>query len=109
MIFLSDISSEVSFAVPTTRKSEAESLTLTIAHEVTKEVSEITLASSEVEIKETMVIVTTTLSEDLPSGQYRYTLSDTAGTLSEGLLQIGNLTPTNTEYNHNKTTYVYEG
>ena len=109
MIFLNDITSEVSFAVPTTRKSEASSLTLTITHEVTKEVETITLASSEVEVKETMVIVTTTLSSSLPSGQYRYALSDGSGILSEGLMQIGDLTPTNTEYNANKTTYVYEG
>jgi magnesium-transporting ATPase (P-type) len=109
MIFLSDITTEVSFAIPTTRKSEDDSLTLTITHEVTKSVETITLASSEVEVKETMVIVTTTLSSTLPSGQYRYNLSDESGTLSEGLMQVGDLTPTNTEYNHTKTTYVYEG
>jgi hypothetical protein len=109
MIFLSDITTEVSLVIPTTRKSEESTLTLTITHEVTKESEEITLASSAIEIKETMVIATTTLSEDLPSGQYRYTLSDSTGTLSEGLLQIGDLTPTQTEYNHAKTTYVYEG
>lgn len=109
MIFLNDISAEVSFAVPTTRKSEEDSLTLTITHEVTKESTVVSLASSEVEVKETMVIVTTTLSSDLATGQYRYVLSDTTGTLSEGLLQVGDTTPTITEYTTSKTTYVYEG
>lgn len=109
MIFLNDISTTVSFAVPTTRKTEAETLTLTLTHEVTMSETEVSLPSSAIEIGETKVMVTTSLPSTLHTGQYKYNLSDTEGTLSEGLLQIGDTTPSITEYSTSKQRHVYEG
>lgn len=109
MIFLNDISERVSFAVPTTRKTEEETITLTLTHEVTKNEVEVSLPSSSIAVKETKVIVTTILPSTLHTGQYKYNLSDTEGTLSEGLLQIGDMTPTITEYSTTKQRHVYEG
>lgn len=46
------------------------------------------------------------LSEDIPSGEYKYTLSDEVGVLSTGLLVIGDL-ENPTEYNKEITYEQY--
>lgn len=110
MLFIDNIDNTpatVTLTIPIVREADGSALTLEVVHSVSLETHTYTFPTYMA--ARYKAIVSLTLEEAIPTGQYTYTLTDGTGELSAGLLQVGTAEDNTPAYAANNTTKVYEG
>ena len=103
-----NVNCTVRMSIPTIRTAQTgNSQKITAVHEVTKERFEI--VATPATIKPYKVVVVLYLDAVMPPGQYTYILSDSIGELQRGLLQVGQVSASITQYQPDAKVKSYEG